>query len=253
MNRRLLAVIIYFSLMRATEMLGQGAAVVMPMSHFVFSKDETISFQVHNQLNDSLVLGVDHKCEVDGVELDRTGCAKYFSLQFDVASDGSKIELPKEGSVKGVVSLISTPLRYALFKPLMAPPTGRQKAAEGVSFEFKYQPGYLFIINPDKAELKMPVVSNRMADDQTFSKFEFDLKILSMPAVASLSAKIMDMKSKKMLRFARLASEKILDPTREKIVLEAGYNSVVDPSYVCFEFIIQWVSTRSLQKLTDCK
>jgi len=235
------------------QAFAQGAAVVMPMSKYVFSKDEVVDLQIHNQLDDHLLLNITPKCEVDGTILEGKECSKFFALDFAHGGNVDKIDVPKNGSIQGSVRLIGAPQRYALYKPLIAPVNNKKPLNGGVSFEFRYQPGYLFIINADKAEFGMPRLSSRSTSEEKIAVLDFDLKSLTMPSVASVSAKVIDKKSNKMIRFVRLASEKIFDPARGSITLEAGYAPPKDDAVICLDIIVQWLSTKSLQKINNCR
>jgi len=240
-------------LMIGSRSLAQGTAVVLPLSKVVTSAQEVITFQIHSQVNEELRLKVDYFCEVDGVELSSVDCLKNFVLSFDRPLNDQILQLPDSStSAQGTLTLTNSPQKYAFFKPLFAPVSSAEKRKEGLSFDFKYQPGYLFLIKPDQPSIQSLSYSERITNDAKIAHFELDLSSLTMPHVASISAKIMDKSSRKLIRFVRLASEKILDPKRMKIEMEAPYGAPNLATQTCYELIIQWNSSTSMQKLTSC-
>lgn len=235
-----------------SNVCAQGSAVVMPMSKYVLNKDEVVNFHIYNQLSETLLLDITPKCDVDGRIFEGEQCAKYFSLQMQSGVSGGKIDVPKGGSVQGSVKLVGFVKRYALFKPLIAPVFNKKSSGSSVGFEFRYQPGYLFVISQEKTEFTVPKVSFRSTSEEKLVVLDFDLKSLPMPSVATLSAKVMEQKSNKMIRFVRLASEKIFDPARGQIKLEAGYAPPKDERAICLDIIVQWLSSNSIQKINTC-
>jgi hypothetical protein len=249
-----LRTLVFFVLLFAgSDLFAQGTAIVMPMSKYVFSKDEAVVFTIHNQLSEPLTFEVIPKCDVDGEVLEGKQCLNYFAMDFSGEFRSGKIEVPKAGSVQGKVRLNASPKRYALYKPLIAPVRNKKKLGGGVGFEFRYQPGYLFLVAPEKAEFPMPNVTFRSSEQEKLAVLDFDLKSLTMPSPASISAKIIDKSSGKMLRFVRLASEKIFDPARGQVKLEAGYAPPKDEHVICLDIIVQWLSTNTVQKINNCR
>ena len=247
-----LAVGTVFGFMLSATGFAQGSMVIMPMSKHVLKQQDVVSMNVHNQLQVPLLADVNLECEIDGQGLAGEDCTKYFRLKLGGEINPKKIEIPKSGSIAGDVEMILAAKRYGLLKPVFSPISSGGKKGDGVAFEFSYQPGYLILINPDPVTLGLPKFSTRVNGDQKVAMFELDLTTLTMPAVASISAKILDKKTKKMMRFARLASDKIFDPIRKTVTLEAGYAPAKDESETCFDLIVQWASTTTLQKLSSC-
>ena len=239
-------------LLMCSHARAQGSAVVMPMSKYVLNKDEVVNFSIYNQLNEALLLNITPKCDVDGQILEGEQCAQFFSLQFQSGASSGKVDVAKGGSVQASVKLVGGPKRYALFKPLISPVFNKKSSESSVGFEFRYQPGYLFIISQEKSEFPPPKVSFRSTSEEKIAVLDFDLKSLPMPSVATLSAKVIDQKSNKLIRFVRLASEKIFDPARGQIKLEAGYASPKDERAICLDIIVQWLATNSVQKINSC-
>ena len=230
----------------------QGSAVVLPMSKYVLKQEDRISFQVHNQLNSHMMMDVNYRCEVDGEDLDGDICMKYFTVKFGSEMNLKKIEIPQLSSVRGEVSLQLPVKRFALFKPIFTPMTTHEKKTEGVAFDFSYQPGYIFLVSPEPANLSLPKFTVRSTNTEQVAIFDFDIAEMVTPAIASISAKIIDKENKKMMRFTRLASEKIIDPRRKTLRLEAGYAPPGDKTFACYELLVQWVSDKRIQKITNC-
>lgn len=230
----------------------QGSAVIMPMSSHVVGQDQKMTFQIYNQLESVLSMDIQMLCEVDGVTLKGLDCSKYFRLKLGDKINPTRIDIAKTGSVAGEVEFSEVPQKYGLIKPIFTPIRSGESKFNSVAFEFSYQPGYLFLVNSETATLEKPVFSTRVIKDEKVAIFEFNPSSLSMPAVASISAKISAIESKKTIRFARLASEKIIDPKRKKLVLETSYTSAKDDTPTCYDLIIQWVSSKSIQKISDC-
>jgi hypothetical protein len=235
-----------------TRAVAQGSAVIMPMSQYLMKQEKTASFNVHNQLKNPMTMDVAYECEVDGVAIKSDECTRYFNLKISNEINPKKFEIQSSGSVEAYVQMIQAAKRYALFKPVFSPIVAGDSRSNSVAFDFSYQPGILYILNADPVSIATPKFSTRVTDTEKIAVFDLDLQTMTMPAVASISAKIMDKDSKKMMRFVRLASDKIIDPYRKTVTLEAGYAPPKDTSNACFEVIIQWLSTKSLQKLSNC-
>ena len=249
---RILAVYLVLSI-KSVPAFAQGSAVVMPLSKAVYSAEEVISFQVHNLQDDELTLAIEPKCELDGTSLVAAACNSTFKVTYDPNPKNGKIKLNKHSSVQGTVALVNPPKHYALFKPLISPVLAQKEKPQGISFEFNYQPGYLFLIDKANQEIKKVSLSLRETKDARIARFVVDLGSLSMPAVASFSAKILDKKSKNLLKFLRLASDKILDPQRGKVELEGAFaDSAASKQDICYELIVQWLAQKSMQRLSGC-
>jgi hypothetical protein len=244
-------VTITFCQPRSTAM-AQGVAVILPMSEAVYSADETINFTMHSQTEGTSVLSIESRCEVDGKELAGAECDQFFDIQFIPPQQKNEIKIPRETPVKGQVSLKNKAIRFGLFKPIFAPITNMDSDEAGAAFQFKYQPGYLFVPKPVEQAITKVDFKTAKRSDTLVALFDLDLSTMTMPSVASISAKILDPKKGTTIRFARLASNKILDPSRKKIALEAEVGSGDQSDPICYELVIQWIGTRQVQKLNGC-
>lgn len=249
-NFKILLSVIF--VLTSQDLFGQGAAVIIPMSQYILDKSEPANFHVHNQLQRNLAMNIDIKCDVDGMEMNGEECLNIFQIKIDNNVNPRRIEIMKSGSLRGRVELIKSPKQYALLKPIFSPDKVGESKYNAVSFDFSYQPGYLFLLSSQTPNLTNPTYTTRVVNDEKFAVFEFDLKDFTMPAVASISAKIAAVDTKKTIRFVRLASEKIIDPRRKSLTLESSFASSKDEAKTCFDLIIQWISSKSIQKISNC-
>ena len=143
----------------APTLFAQGSIVIVPMSKHALTQDEVISFRVHNQLNSAVMIDLTFECDVDGQSLTAEECRKYFELKIAGEVNPKKIEIPKTGNVGADVKMISAAKKYALFKPVFSPISGAERKADGVAFDFSYQPGFVFFISPDSPTLNPPKFS----------------------------------------------------------------------------------------------
>ena len=233
---------------------GQGAAVVMPLSKSVASKDETIVFFIHNRTDDLLTMAYTPKCDVDGVDHEGQICLDTFAMTCGAEIKDNLIKVAKEGSLRCEVRLTSGKGRFALFKPVFTPSaSGDNGKPNAIPFTFSYQPGYLFLLKPAADRFTNIQFDTYVVDNARRARFKINLKELAVPQVVSFSAKILDKKTKKLLRFVRLASDKIADPKRGLLELEDNFANGADQSDVCYQAFVENKSAKDFYNLDGCK
>lgn len=235
-----------------THLFAQGAAVIMPLSKHVTSADEVISFFIHNRLDTDLKLKYSPRCDVDGTEQSDEDCLKVFSVTFDIPVKSQEIVIPKGGRLRGDVHLTKKELKFALFKPLFVPVLDAPKENSAVRFDLSYQPGYLFVVNPVKERISKLDFDSYVLANARRARLKLDLTSLSMPQVVSVSAKLLDAKSKKTLRFVRLASDKIVDPKRKVLELESDFAGPEDKTEVCYQAFVESQTTKEIYNSSNC-
>jgi len=237
-----------------TRAFSQGAAVILPLSKAVVGTSTAIDFRIFNRVQSDLKLKITPKCDVDSQELEGDACLKFFRMNFDVDQKDSAITIKKGLHAKGSISLTTNEIKnYAFFKPQFNPEMNLPKINEGIRFVFNYQPGYLFIINPTLEKLPAPTVKIHKSDKSKIAQFYFDTTKLTSPQVVSISAKIKDKKTKKMLRFVRLASDKIVDPRRGDLRLDGEFAKLNHKGKICYDIIVQNHSVQQgIYKLNQC-
>jgi|GEM_PF-2241749 len=231
--------------------MGQGSAVISPMSAVVGTSQQIISFQINNQLEGELRLKLTKQCEIDGVSFSDADCDTYFKMQGPEIGIDGVLRIERGRSVSMELFLKRTVEKYALFKPLFAPES-REASEQEIPFEFRYQPGYLFLLQPDMSPLRIAEFKTRQDENSRFAVWEFDLTSLRAPSVMTISAKLIDKSTKRLVRFLRIANEKMLDPARKKLALEGAFAPAAEQTSVCYELIVQRFGNKQMEKYTDC-
>ena len=243
-----------FLFLSANQAFGQGSAAILPLSKGVSSADASITFYVHNLLDQELELAYSPKCDLDGTEQEGQPCLDVFQVTFDTKLTDGSFKIPPREKFRGELSLKKKDGRYVLYKPVFRPvlPPDPKKETEGVRFELAYQPGYLFILKPEGERLAHPTFDTYILGEARRARFHFDTSKLTMPQVLSVSVKLKDPKTKKMVRFVRLASEKIVDPKRKQLDLEDEFAQANDTSNVCYDAIVQNAAAKDVYELSNC-
>jgi hypothetical protein len=251
----LMMIMLGFS-MGAGDAWGQGALAITPMSSQSADKQAVLRSSIQNMTAKPLVFELKMECDVDGAELSGPACAKFIRLTTDGVQKNGQYEIAANARLTISASLIGPVESYALFKPFIRPLMQSESARKsGVGFEFNYRPGFLFLLRPADDPLVVDSFATRTNDAARIASFSFDIKKFKSPHVATISAKIVHASTGQLVRFARLAEDKIIDPRREKLELEAEYAKLSDPDApVCYELYIQEKKAgASLQKLSNCK
>ncbi len=247
---------IMFLGLNAQSALAQGALAITPMSSQSADRQAVLRSSIQNMTAKTVVFELKMDCDVDGVELSGAACEKNIRFTTDGVNKGGQYEIPGNGRLSISASLIGTVESYALFKPFIRPLMQIEKnGASGVAFEFNYRPGFLFLIRPAEESLAVESFSTRTNDTARIANFSFDIKNFKSPHVATISAKLVNSSTGQLVRFARLAEDKIIDPRRAKLELETEYAKLTDQeSPLCYELYVQEKkSGASLQKLSNCK
>ncbi len=249
--------IIALLLFSAAKIYAQGAVVLNPMSAYTTDANATQTFHISNRIEEKLKLNVVWKCDIDGKEVEGQPCLDVFAIEIDgTAQTKNQIEIPTQGRARVDVKIKNTEaaktLSYALFKPLLKPELKQEKRENSISFDFAYQPGILFILKPSTDKLSNVKFSTYINQDVRRLKLDFDVSTLKIPAVTSVSTKIFALDSKKLIRFVRLASNKIFDAHRGLISLEGEFTGKADKTKVCHQTFIEDVTAKQIYPLTDC-
>lgn len=231
---------------------GQGAAVVTPLSRTLSGSDGVIEFYIHNRLNRELPLRYQAFCEVDGIEKKAQECDATFDVNLASLAKDGLITIPTGGRIEGRVFLKNKEIRYGFFKPLFEPILESDKPGSGVQFQFKYQPGYLFLVKPSDEKISKVTFDTYIMGTTRRARFKLELFGLSMPQEISVSVKIVDKATKKLLRFVPLAKEKIADPRRGTLDLEGDFAGAENKSDVCYQLFVENRTRKDFYKVTDC-
>lgn len=252
MNVFLSVVALLAGFLRTGPANGQGSAVVMPLSKAVTDPSESVVFYIHNQIEETLSLSYDLKCDIDGKDEQGEVCAAAFDAQFDIAPKDGKIVIPKHGKVTGNVRLKNKGVRFALYKPIFTPLLPADQKENLVTFQMKYQPGYLFLVRP--GDEKISQGDFRTVDTETARRFKFQLDIsnLTVPQVIGVTVKVLKKADKKLVRLVRVASDKIADPKRKTLDLEGDFAEKGDKTEVCYEMYITNLGSKAIDKRTNC-
>ena len=248
----------------STRSFAQGVLAVNPISHFSAKSPYEVVFFLQNLSAEPLELKVTDQCVVDGKKLDGSACLRH--LRVDPGwpdSNGGKLKFePGERRQFRVAAKDSVKI-FALFKPLLDPlpfvsgksnsSKGNESPANQAGLEFGYQPGFLILRPQEEMPTQVEVSSFELqeAKGETFARFVLNLGKLPFPSVFNVSAKVTE--DGKLLRFFSLAKEKIFDPDRKSLSLEAQVGKVPEKaSKICYEVFFQnQVSLRN-GKTTGC-
>jgi hypothetical protein len=208
-------------------------------------------FSLQNLSSTNLEIKVSDQCVVDGNKIEGEGCWSF--LKIDAAwrdlKDRRLKFAPGERRQFRVSAKESVKV-FALFKPLLDPVFVESTNSEGslsskgvgkqAGLEFGYQPGYLFLKPQEGLPTRVDVESFGIVESEgtSFARFVFKLTDLPSPTFFNVSAKINE--NGKLLRFVPLAKEKIFDPDRKTLVLEAQVGKKPEKkSKFCYELFFQ--------------
>lgn len=241
----------------SARVYAQGSAVLTPMSAFTVDPAATLTFHINNRAEDALKMKIQWKCDVDGKDLEGQACLDMFQVEFDSSTDIKDVlEIPVRGRVQVAVRLkgdkAKEQIKYAIFKPMFKPEVKKEAKENSIAFEFAYQPGMLFLVHPSDEKLTSVKFSTDVLLDARRAKFDFDLRSIKVPSVASISSKIYDVKTKKVMRFMRMASSKIIDPRRETLTLETEFAPKTEKADVCYQAFIENITSKSIYSISNC-
>jgi hypothetical protein len=246
----------YFAIFLAAESgYGQGALAIIPISSYTADKQAILKTSIQNLTEKTVKFEFVPDCDIDGELLAGAACDKFFKYVTDATVKSGGYEITSKERAAIGVSLISPIKSYALFRPLIRPLLATDTpVGQGISFEFNYRPGFLFLVKPSEDRLAIQDFSTRVSDTARIATFKFNIKNFKTPHIANISAKLISKSSKKLVRFARLAEEKIIDPRREILELEVEYGAPKDPQdSLCYELFVQEkFDGVPLNKSTNC-
>lgn len=245
----------FVGLFISTALRAQGALTVNPISGYTAEKQGVLKVTIQNLTDKKIRFEIVRDCDIDGSEYSGKECDNFFKISTDAPEKNKNFELESHARASLTVSLAKNINSYALFKPLIRALFDDGLPKNGIGFEFNHRPGMLFLIKPGSDKLTDVTFSTTTSQTARVATFNFDVKKFSSPRVTNVSAKLLNASSKKLLRFARLAEEKIVDPRREILKLEVEYGRLEDPAEtLCYELYIQDKSTQGgLDKLTNCQ
>lgn len=232
----------------------QGLATVFPMSKAVGAAGDGISFVIQNQSENDVDFTYAPECDVDGKELSGEACTPYFEATLNTDLKDGKFKLPARGKVEGRVSLKTGVSRFALFKPLFEPaPSAADKQKPGVSFEFGYQPGYLFVLKAPSERVTAANFSSLSSQGTQRLKWVLPVSGVTVPQLLNVSAKLSEKGSNKTLKFLPLAKEKIFDPKRGELLLEADLGKTAVAKTICYELFVNNKFAPDSYKISGCQ
>jgi hypothetical protein len=235
---------------------GQGALAVTPMSLHTSDKQAVLRSSIQNMTPKSIQVEIKLDCDVDGIEMTGADCEKKIKFTTDGVVKNGNYEIGANSRISISASLVGSVESYALFKPYIRPLLRDEKnERSSVGFEFNYRPGFLFLLRPASDVLAVKSFSTKSNSTARQASFIFDIRDFKSPHVVTISAKLIHKNKGQMVRFLRLAEEKILDPKRQTLELEGEYAKISDPELpLCYELYIQEKKPgASLQKISDCK
>lgn len=235
--------------------LAQGTAAVFPMSQATTNVDEVVSFSLQNITQNPVKFSYQPACDIDGVEKTGEECLKYFQIEFSLETQHDVFNVSANESLAGKVRLKDRKIGFAIFKPIFEPIQNKkvQGKAGGISFGFSYQPGYLFVVTPVQErlqDLKTTIIET--ASKTPAVTFTANLQTLKSPTLVNISAKLFDKTTGKIVRFSPLAKEKILDPHRKEIVMEAALKSTDKTDNLCYQFFVENRLAKDTYRLDGC-
>lgn len=234
---------------------GYGAEniAISPLSSHVGSERQPLHVTIQNIGIQAQKVEIVHYCDVDGSNLTGDACLAFFEVTKENKDVPSQITVEAGGRVDLGVRLKSHVSHYALYKPLIRPLVEKSPLAKGVGFEFNFQPGMLFLLDPEARVFELPKFEMHSEMDRKVVRFEWDLGAWKTPQVLSVSAKIMDEKTKKIIKFVRLADNRIIDPLRKTLVLQSELTSDDPALKVCFQvFITPQYGAKVVQNISNC-
>ena len=232
---------------------------ITPISQYVVS-DTTAKITLLNGGNDSGYLEYSLACIVNNEKLTGDGCKKYFDFNLtDLYEDEAKgiIAIPPHKQIDKDVSLKYKPKGdepfYAIFNPMFTVVDSTSQKKDTVAFKIRFSPGILFVYNAKKEQLNLTSFKTSIDTKKVRSvNFNFDLVSLKYPEVVSINAKIIDKKTKKIIRFLDLSKDRIIDPTRKTLTLSENIDTEKgDENSLCYELYIMENLTKSFYKINS--
>lgn len=227
--------------------------MVTPMSDVSLDPNKVLSFSIFNRVDKEVTLTVKHFCDIDRKEFKETQCEKYFRVNYSDGFRNNQLVIKAQQTISVKVQLKDFSVAYALFKPKYEP-LEEEKQKKGIKFVFGYQPGFLYLVKPDNtSKLTKPKVSTVINEKYKVIKFQFDVSAFNSPQILNLSARITDKKTAKTIKLVKLASNKIIDPTRKTLDLQGIFADADFAKDICYDIYIKPVSKDSvLYKLNGC-
>ena len=232
---------------------------ITPISQYVVSEN-SVKITLLNGGNESGYFQYSLACIVNNEKLLGDACKKYFDFNLtDLYEDETKsiIAIPPHKQIDKDVTLKykqsgDEPF-YAIFNPLFTIVDNSSQKKDTVAFQLRFSPGILFAINPKKEQLSLTSFKTTVDVKKVRSvNFEFDLTKLKYPEVVSINAKIIDKKTKKIVRFLDLSKDRIIDPTRNKLILSENIDTEKeDANSLCYELYIMENLTKSFYKINS--
>ncbi|MES2613801.1 MAG: hypothetical protein V4591_00125 [Bdellovibrionota bacterium] len=233
---------------------------VTPISQYVLSSTSAnITFL--NSGNNVGYLQYTPGCIINNQKLSGDDCKKYFDFNLTDMYENELtgvIGIPPNKQIDKEVVLKYKPVGnepfYAIFNPLFTViDASSTRKKDSVSFQFRFSPGALFVYNPKKDELSLTSFTTNFDQKKVRSvRFEFDLNKLKYPQVVSVNAKIIDKKTKKIIRFIDLSKDRIVDPSRKTLELSESIDTEKgDASSLCYELYIIENLTKSFYKINS--
>lgn len=252
-------ILFFFFLLSLSSRTYAAELFVTPISQYVLSSN-TAKLTLLNGGNDTGYLQYSFACIVNNEKLEGDACKKYFDFNLsDLYEDESKsvVAIPAHKQIDKDVTLKYKPAGdepfYAIFNPLFTIVDSASQKKDSVSFQLRFSPGILFVYNPQKEQLSLTSFKTSIDTKKVRSvNFEFDLSKLKYPEVVSINAKIIDKKSKKIIRFLDLSKDRILDPLRKKLSLSENIDTEKgDDNSLCYELYIMENLTKSFYKINN--
>ena len=236
----------------SSQARSQGSLVVMPLSKAVVESSEVLNFYLHNQVEDTLAIAYEPKCDIEGKEIAGHECNLTFDVVYDKPIKDGAFIVPKGGKVAATLRLRNKDLKFAIFKPLFTPNLATKPKDNLITFQMRYQPGYLYLVHP--AEEKIGNIDFAIVETESARRMKFKLAIgsLTVPQVIGVTVKVLRKADMKLTRLLRLASDKIIDPKRKTLELEADFAEKSDKTPVCYEMYIASLGLKSIDKRTNC-
>lgn len=233
---------------------GQGAALITPMSDVSLEPARILDFAIFNRLQKELVLTVKHYCEIDNKEYEGIACDQYFRVNYSDGYLNERLTLGAQKNISVKVQLKNFAVKYALFKPKFEPLEEKQPK-KGIRFVFGYQPGFLYLVKADnKTKLKKPVAAILDNGENKLIHFKFDVTKLPMPQILNISARVTNKKTGKTVKLVKMATNKIVDPSRKTLDIQGIYGDAGFKDDVCYQLYIKPVSKNGkLYKIKGCE
>jgi hypothetical protein len=246
-------VVIGVLLLTSSKSLAQENIAVNPLSSHVGDERSPLNITIQNISSSPLNVEIKHFCDVDGVNYSGDDCLRYFELSVGSKDFSPVQKLASHSRADVAIRLKSQVTRYALYKPVIKQMKEKSPLRKGVGFEFDYQPGALFLIAPEARKYDLPKFDLKLDGGRKIVRFEWDLESWKTPQVLSVSAKIIDKNTRKIIKFVRLADGRIVDPSRKRVVLQSEITSGDQAPSACYEvFITPHYGEKIVQNISNC-